>query len=134
MDHRQIPLEVLREFVRSVAEQSSIRAVAEDAGVGRQTVFKFISRGSTPHPRIRRLLGLWYLRRLAGLDEMELLRPYFAALDVLLSDLTEPWRTVTTLYVLVGVERGYDDAGGPPPRWATVLRGRLARHGHGLIR
>lgn len=134
MDHRTVPLEVLREFVRSHAEMSSIRAVAEDAGVGRSTVHKFITAGTTPQPRLRRLLGLWYLRRLEGVDELELLRPYVGALDVLLSGLSEPWRTGATLGVLAGLERGYDDAGEPPPRWATALRDRLARHGHGLIR
>src|SRR5688500_4392342 len=85
-DHRAVPLAVLRDFARSMAELSSIRLVAEDAGVGRSTLHTFITDGTTPHPRIRRLLALWYLRRQSGLDEIELLRPYVAALDVLLAD------------------------------------------------
>jgi hypothetical protein len=46
MDHRTVPVEVLREFARSQVELSSIRLVAEDAGVGRSTVHKFISAGT----------------------------------------------------------------------------------------
>lgn len=43
MDHRTVPLEVLREFARSYAELTSLRTVAEDAGVGRSTVHSFIT-------------------------------------------------------------------------------------------
>lgn len=127
MDHRAVPLEVLREFARSYAELSSIRAVAEDAGVSRSGVHKFITAGTTPHPRVRRLLALWYLRRLEGVDETEFLRPYMAALDVLLSEAPERDRDSVTLAVLAGVERGFANVDAPPPRWAAVMHARIVR-------
>ena len=127
MDHRTVPLEVLREFARSQAELSSIRHVAEDAGVGRSTVHKFISAGTMPHPRVRRLLALWYLRRVSGVDELELIRPYTSALEVVFGDLPEPFRGRVTLAVLDNVDRAYGEAGEETPRWVKALRTRLAR-------
>lgn len=126
-DHRAVPLEVLRDFVRSQAELTSIRHVVEDAGVGRSTLHQFISSGTTPHPRIRRLLGLWYLRRLAGLDEVDLLRPYFAALDVLLGGAVELVREGITLDLLRAVETRFGEAGQDPPHWVGVMRSRVTR-------
>jgi hypothetical protein len=127
MDHRSVPVEVLREFARTQAELSSIRTIAEDAGVGRSTLHKFITAGTTPHPRVRRLLALWYLRRMSGLDELELIRPYVAALDVLFGDVPDPARVRATRGVLDSVERAYAEIGEESPRWLDVLRTRLAR-------
>jgi hypothetical protein len=129
MDHRTVPLEVLREFARSQAELSSIRLVAEDAGVGRSTLHKFITAGTTPHPRVRRLLALWYLRRLSGVNEMELVRPYASALEVLMGDVPEISRGRATTEVLDSVYRGYAAAGEEAPRWVNVLRTRMSRVG-----
>jgi hypothetical protein len=127
MDHRTVPLEVLREFARSQAELSSIRLVAEDAGVGRSTLHKFITAGTMPHPRVRRLLGLWYLRRLEGFDETELVRPYVSALETLVGDVPEPSRGRVTTDVLDSVDRGYSASGEETPRWVQALRTRLSR-------
>jgi hypothetical protein len=126
-DHRDVPLEVLREAVRSLAEASSLRAVAEDAGVGRSTVHTFASGRTIPHPRVRRRLSLWYLRRVDGLDELELLRPYVAALDVLLADATDPVREDVTLDLLRAMENRYSGAGLDAPRWVTIMRARITR-------
>lgn len=127
MDHRAVPLEVLREFARSHAELGSIRLVAEDAGVGRSTLHKFITAGTTPHPRVRRLLALWYLRRVSGMDETELVRPYVAALEVLIADVPGRSRGCVASEVLDSVDRGYAVAAEEPPRWVRVLRTRLSR-------
>lgn len=127
MDHRTIPLEVLREFARSQAELSSIRYVAEDAGVGRSTVHKFISGSTVPHPRVRRLLAQWYFRRLSGIDELELVRPYVSALEVLFGDVPKTSRGRAMLAVLDDVERAYTVAEEETPPWVKVLRTRLAR-------
>jgi hypothetical protein len=127
VDHRTVPLEVLREFARSQAELSSIRHVAEDAGVGRSTVHKFISAGTMPHPRVRRLLALWYLRRVSGVDELELIRPYASALEVVFGDLPEPSRGRAMMAVLDDVDRAYVNAGEETPRWVRALRARLGR-------
>jgi hypothetical protein len=124
-EHRAVPLEVLREFTRSVAEMSSIRHVAEDAGVGRSTVHQFIAAGTTPHPRVRRLLALWYLRRVAGVDELELIRPYASALDVLLGDVPEPLLQTVTLNVLRNIGEVFPpDGEQEAPRWLEAVRRR----------
>lgn len=128
-DHRQVPLEVLREFTRSQAELSSLREVAEDAGVGRSTVHKFVTAGTMPHPRIRRLLALWYLRRVEGINEIELVRPYASALEVLMGDAPESSRGRVMTELLDAIECGYTDAGEESPRWVGVLRTRLERYG-----
>jgi hypothetical protein len=128
MDHRTVPVEVLREFARHQAELSSIRHVAEEAGVGRSTLHKFVAAGTMPHPRVRRLLALWYLRRLSGVDETELVRPYASALEILVSDVPEPSRGRVTTDVLDSVVRGYAAVGEETPRWVEVLRTRSPRH------
>lgn len=120
-DHRAVPLEVLREFTRSMVEMSSIRLVAGDAGVNRSTVHKFITAESTPHPRVRRLLALWYLRRVAGIDELELVRPYAAALDVLMAQVPDHALPRVTLDVLVAIQQGFAAGGEEPPRWIDAI-------------
>jgi ribosomal protein L17 len=127
MDHRAVPLEVLRDVVRSLTEQASIRSVAEDAGVSRSAVHKFITAGTTPHPRVRRLLALWYLRQLAGLNEVDFLRPYVTALDVLLSDATVAVRELVTMDLLAAIVNRSAEAGEQPPAWVGVMRDRATR-------
>jgi hypothetical protein len=129
MDHRSVPVEVLRDFARHQVELSSIRLVAEDAGVGRSTLHKFISGGTMPHSRVRRLLALWYLRRLSGVDETELVRPYLSALEILTADVPESTRWRATSEVLDSLDRGFIAVGEETPRWMKVLRTRVARSG-----
>ena len=119
-----VPLEVLREFTRSMAEMSSLRLVAEDAGVSRSMVHQFITAGTTPQPRCRRLMALWYLRRLRGVDELELIRPYASALDVLLADVPAASLRNVTLTVLRGIAEGFSGEGEEPPQWLDVVRRR----------
>jgi hypothetical protein len=125
MDHRSVPLEVLRDFARSEAELTSIRLAAEDAGVGRTTLHKFITAGTKPHLRVRRRLALWYVRRLPGVVEAELVRPYVSVLSVLLDNVPELSRRRATLDVLDSIGHGYECAGEAKPRWLGVLRTRL---------
>jgi hypothetical protein len=80
-----------------------------------------------PHPRVRRLLALWYLRRLSGFDELELTRPYVAALKVIVTDVPEPFRGRTMIGVLDYMDRTFADAEQETPRWVTALRARLSR-------
>jgi hypothetical protein len=125
MDHRSVPLEVLRDFARSEAELTSIRLAADDAGVGRSTLHKFITAGTKPHLRVRRRLALWYLRRLPGVHDAELVRPYVSILRVPLADVPELSRRRVTLDVLDSIGHGYECAGEAKPRWLEVLRTRL---------
>jgi hypothetical protein len=59
---RAVPLEALREFTRSRTDRTSMREVARQIGVARTTLSMFVNHETTPHPRIRRMLALWYLR------------------------------------------------------------------------
>jgi hypothetical protein len=119
---RNIPLEVLREFVRTQSEETSIRQVAADIGLGRTTLHSFINAETTPHPRIRRKIALWYLDWLQSAPDMDLVRPYAAALDVLTEGMPERQREGAVEIVLDGLELGFCSDGDSPPRWVEVLR------------
>lgn len=84
MDHRAVPVETLREFARDRAELSSVRQVAAEVGLGRTTLHNFISEDTTPHPRVRRLLALWYLREKEKEEAALSPETYSAALAILL--------------------------------------------------
>jgi hypothetical protein len=95
MDHRAVPVQTLREFARDRAELSSVREVAEEIGLGRTTLHNFISAGTTPHPRIRRLLSLWYLREKEKEAASEA-RTYAVAFEILVTSVPpesrDEWR------------------------------------------
>ncbi len=122
MDHRKVPIEVLREFALAQAELTSLRAVAEDAGVARSTLHKFTHEGTMPHPRIRRLLALWYLRRASAEEVASILRPWRAAVDKLLADLPEQERQSAERELISAVEVIHDRRG-ERPRWLELLAG-----------
>jgi hypothetical protein len=119
---RDIPLEVLRDFVRTRAEDTSIRQIADEIEVGRTTLHSFINAETTPHPRIRRKIALWYLDWLQTAPDMDVVRPYAAALDVLTGGMPERQRDGAVEIVLDGVELGYVGDGASLPRWVEVLR------------
>lgn len=121
-DHRRVPLEVLRDFARTRAEAASIQKVADEMGIGRSTLHTFISRGTTPLPRVRRILALWYLDWVVTAPDYDLARPYASALEVLLEDVPEGQREGTFTVLLDGLEAGYAGGGEPPPRWVQTLR------------
>jgi hypothetical protein len=57
-----IPLEVLRGFVREQALQHTYRGLAERWGIGHETLRKFINGGTVqPHPRHRERYGALFL-------------------------------------------------------------------------
>lgn len=119
-DHRSIPLEVLRDFVRTQAELTSIRAVAIEVGAGRTTLHSFLNEETTPHPRIRRLLAVWYLAKLDEAPDIDVIRPYAAALSILVSSLPEDERGVATVLLvesLGAIYAGREEQ----PRWMELL-------------
>jgi hypothetical protein len=81
-----VPIGAVRDLAREHAERSSLCLLAPEIGLGHTTLHNFFS-GAAPHPRVRRLLGLWYLR-VTGSPE-DKLRTYVAAVDVLLADVHE---------------------------------------------
>ena len=119
---RDIPLEVLRDFVRTRSEATSIRQVADEMRVARSTLHSFVTSETTPHPRIRRVIALWYLDWLQTVPDMDLVRPYAAALDVLTEGMSERQREKAVEIVLDGLELGFGSDGESPPRWVGVLR------------
>lgn len=65
------------------------------------------------------------LRRPQGVDELELIRPYASALDILLADVPLPMLPGVTLDVLIAIRKGIA-AGGKddPPPWLNAIRKR----------
>jgi hypothetical protein len=58
-NENEAPIEDVRALAQERAEQTSIRAAAEEIGLGHSTVHNFL-RGAEPHPRVRRKLLAWY--------------------------------------------------------------------------
>ena len=120
-DHRSIPLEVLREFVRTQAELSSIRTVAGAIGVGRTTLHSFLAEGGTmPHPRVRRRIALWYIAKQNEAPDIDVVRPYVSALSILVAALPEAEQETASgllLEALEGIYAGRADI----PRWLQLL-------------
>lgn len=121
MDHRAVPLEVLRDFVRSQTELSSIRQVAAEVNLGRTTLHAFINGETNPHPRVRRVLALWYLQKLEQAPDIDVARPYVAALDILLSEVPDDRRREAQ-QSLIGTLTDLHEATGVEPRWLELLR------------
>jgi hypothetical protein len=122
---RDVPIDEVRELARDHAERTSLRQLAPEIGLGHSTLHNFLS-GAAPHPRVRRLLGLWYLRVTGGSAEDFSLRPYAAALDVLLAEVPAESRGRAAGEVLDVLERGYAASGAGIPPWLAALRARGA--------
>ncbi|HEU0300144.1 MAG TPA: hypothetical protein VFR37_11830 [Longimicrobium sp.] len=120
-DHRKIPLEVLRDFAITRCEMTSTRAAAVEAGIGRTTLAYFITGQGKPHPRVLRLLGLWYLRKHAEVPDADIVRPYSAGLAVLLAELPEGEREQAEAEAIAGLCALYDRHNAPRPRWLGLL-------------
>ena len=117
-----VPIAAVRDLAREHAERSSLRLLAPEIGLGHTTLHNFLG-GAAPHPRVRRLLGLWYLR-VTGSPE-DKLHPYVAALDVLLEDVHESARARARLTLLACVsDHVYGASGGEAPDWLAALRAR----------
>jgi hypothetical protein len=130
---RDIPLEVLRDFVCTRAEDSSIRQVAAEMGLGRTTLHSFMYAETTPHPRVRRKIALCYLDWLQTAPDIDLVRPYAAALDVLINGLPERQRAAAVEIVLDGLQLGSVSDGESPPRWVELLRVLTRRRTAGVV-
>jgi hypothetical protein len=122
---RDVPIDAVRELARDHAERTSLRQLAPEIGLGHSTLHNFLN-GAAPHPRVRRLLGLWYLRVTGGSAEDFSLRPYAGALDVLLSDVPQEARSGAASELLDALERGFAASGMQTPPWLSALRARTA--------
>lgn len=122
-DYRTIPLDVLRDFARSCSEETSIRIVAREVGVGRSTAYGFITGNKNPQPRVKRLFALWYLDRINGprINIIDLARPYASAVSTLLSEIPTEGRAVAIPMIFAGLRAGYTCGGVDMPPWLPYL-------------
>ena len=124
-DYRAVPVEVLRDFAKSQAETSSIRNVADEVGLSHSALHKFILGRTNPQPRARRLLGLWYLEKVEQAHDIDVARPYAAALEILLSEIPAEQRRAAEEGVLETLAKVHAPTGEPQPRWLELLRSEL---------
>lgn len=122
MDHRAVPVEVLREFVRDQAELSSVRQLAAEIGLGRTTLHSFVTGETTPHPRVRRLIALWYLQKMEQSSGSDAVKPYAAALEILLADLPAERRSSAKQELVELLTQTHSAEGRAAPRWLEWLR------------
>lgn len=104
-DYRIVSVEAIRRLAQDETELTSIRRVAAEVGLGRTTLHKFVAGETMPHPRIRRLLALWYLRRQGQPAHDDPVQPYAAALEVLLACVPDDDRASAAADVLNVLER-----------------------------
>lgn len=124
-DHRSVPLEVLRDFVRARAELSSLRDVAAQTGLGRTTLHSFINGETKPHPRVRRAMGLWYFAKMNEAPDIDIVRPYEAAISVLLAALPDAERGTARALVIDDLRSPHAQTDTPLPRWLELLQSTL---------
>lgn len=120
-DYRNIPVEVLRDFARTQSEVTSIRLASAEAGIGRSTYHKFIQGITHPQPRVRRRLGLWYIAKQGEPADIDVVRPYVAALDILLSDLPAHERAGASAQMAEWMGMLYAERAESIPRWLELL-------------
>jgi AcrR family transcriptional regulator len=120
---RPIPVEVLRHWYAERTTRSSIRQVADAAGVGRSTLHKFVTAGTHPHPRIRRLLALFYEYERDREPDGGPLPPEADALEMLLGGVERgSTRVRCTREMLDALDRAHEHEGRAPPGWSVRLR------------
>lgn len=121
MEYRAVSVETLREFARDRAELTSVRQVAAEVGLGRTTLHNFISGDTTPHPRVRRLLALWYLREK---DNQKAFSPadFASALTILLGELPAEQRAQATAALVDRIAALYASVGVAMPPGLAALR------------
>jgi predicted transcriptional regulator len=112
----EISVDALRAYVRERSASTSIRAVAQQIGVGHSTLYKFIG-GSTPRARVRARLLAWYVRERRGREPAQV-----AAARALLSDLPRLEKTRAVGVLADSLEYIYATARQPSPGWLVLVR------------
>jgi hypothetical protein len=119
-DYRKVPIDVLRDFALTRSHITSIRACAEEVGIGRSTFHKFVLGRTSPQPRVQRLMALWYLEKKNEVDESDVVRPYASAMATLVSDL-EPGEQDAAIREVVASLLVTYDCRRDRPRWLELL-------------
>lgn len=118
---RDVPIDPVREYARDRAEQTSIRHLAADIGLGHSTVHNFLN-GAAPHPRVRRRLVEWYLARTGQAPEYAQ-ETYSAALEVLVRELPAEDRDRARAGIVRSLVAMHEELGIPAPPWLSELTG-----------
>jgi transcriptional regulator with XRE-family HTH domain len=122
LNHRDIPLPVLREWAWTQSEITSMREVAARADVSRTTLAHFIRGETTPHPRIVRRIARLYLG-----ESQAKARPSVSpeaatsAVQALVAGLPAPAQPEAVPAILSFVVELYVQLGNEPPSWAREL-------------
>lgn len=124
-DYRAIPLEVLRDFVRTRCELTSIRTAAAETGLSHTAIHQFANGKTKPQPRVRRLLGLWFLAKQNEPQDIDVTRPYVAALTVLLSGIPPEGQGAARRDAITALQCVYEGRA-PAPRWLELLASQMA--------
>jgi transcriptional regulator with XRE-family HTH domain len=115
------PVEAIRREAERARDESSLRAVAREAGVSAMGLSNFLRRAGKPQARTIRKLTQWYARRMAtrlpeGEDEAR------AALIILAGFFPESERQAAVLEHLELAERRFLANGMEVPAWVETLR------------
>lgn len=119
MSRQQVDVQVLRDFARDRSELQSLRAVAPTIPLTHTTLHNFL-KGAAPHPRVRRLITLWYLRE-HGVEGAAEEGPR-EALSILSGGLGGEEAARASQEILDVLERAYTAAGRRPPEWIGAIR------------
>lgn len=119
--HRSVDVEEMRRYAQDQVELTSIRHIAAEAGLGRTTMHKFVAGETMPHPRVRRLLGLWYLNATRGTAGAAATQPE-TALNVLAGYFPAEVRPRLIHSLLDQMEQLAGEIGGEPLDWIAYIR------------
>jgi transcriptional regulator with XRE-family HTH domain len=110
----------LREAVRTVAENTSLRKVAREIGMSASGLKKFLE-GAAPYSPTLRRLHRWYVQH-SGVQRGHVeFAEADAALRVLLHDLTPDARRITADRMAECLRLGYAESGRAAPGWIAEL-------------
>lgn len=124
LPYPDIDIDVVRTYVNGRANNSSVREVARQIGIGNTSLDKFLN-GSVPYARNRALLCEYYLRehQVHPVREAEVVQVQCqddspeTLLTVLLKDLRGEARTEARLRITHALGQGYRRMGLPEPEW-----------------
>jgi hypothetical protein len=121
INRRELPIEAVRELARDRSERSSIRHLADQMGVKHSTLHNFL-KGAIPHPRVRRMLGEWYVRELGSGGDDYPDAAYASAVRVLVAGLPEDAQADAAEDVISLLVQAHQKTGLPKPGWLDRLR------------
>jgi hypothetical protein len=113
-------IERLREAVRAMAENTSLRQVARQIGMSPSGLKKFME-GAAPYSPTRRRLHRWYVQHSRVQHGQVEFPEANAALRVLVHDLTRDSRRRTADRMVECLRLGYQESGKVPPNWLSDL-------------